>query len=244
MRERRRQELEERRRRQTPARPRQRAALIHRVHQRKAALALSAGVMGLSGAAMGAISAEPARATAIQIDKPLVRLPARELRASESLKRALVQEEGVRDVVYRDVAGYPTVGVGHLVSPQDGLSVGDRVSYDRIIDFLEGDLAEAEAAITRVVGELPLFQHEYDALVDLVYNVGEGTLSPRKSPRLMAAIAAHDYDAIARELEYRYAGGQLARGLAYRSVRRTQIFLNAAYDNPRQTVTQLAGVGF
>lgn len=242
MRERRRRELEERRRRPAPAQPRRRAALIHRVHQRKAALALSAGVMGLSGAAMGTISAEPARAGAIRIDKPLVRLPARELRASQRLKEALVQEEGVRDTVYRDVAGYPTVGAGHLVSPKDGLKVGDRVSYDQIIDFLEEDLAEAEAAITRVVDDLPLFQHEYDALVDLVYNVGEGTLSPRKSPRLMAAIAAHDYDAIARELEYRYADGQLARGLAYRSVRRTQIFLNAAYDNPRETATQLARV--
>jgi GH24 family phage-related lysozyme (muramidase) len=121
------------------------------------------------------------------------------------------------------------------VTPADGLRVGDRVSYDKILDFLEQDIAEADAAVARMVGDLPLFQHEYDALVDLVYNVGSGVLSTRKSPRLMEAIAAHDYDAMARELEYRYAGGQMARGLAYRSMRRTQIFLNAAYDNPRET---------
>ena len=204
------------------------------MHQRKAALALSAGVMGLSSAAMGTISAEPARAAAVQADSPRVRLPARELRASQSLKEALVQEEGVRDTVYRDVAGFATVGCGHLVAPADGLRLGDRVSYDRILDFLEQDLAEAEAAIGRVAGDLPLFQHEYDALVDLVYNVGEGVLSAKKSPRLMEAIAAHDYDAMSRELEYKYAGGQLARGLAYRSMRRTRIFMNAAYDDPRE----------
>ena len=209
------------------------------MHQRKAALALSAGVVGLSSAAMGMISAEPAHAAAVQADTPLVRLPARELHASQSLKEALVQEEGVRDVVYRDFAGYPTVGVGHLVTPADGLRVGDRVSYDQILDFLEQDIAEADAAIARVVGDLPLFQHEYDALVDLVYNVGAGVLSVRKSPRLMEAIAAHDYDAMARELEYRYAGGQMARGLAYRSMRRTQIFLNATYDNPRATAATM-----
>jgi lysozyme len=234
MRERRRYEIEERRQRAAPARSSQRASLVHRMHQRRAALALSAGVMGLSAAAIGSISAEPARAAAVQADTPLVRLPARELRASQSLKEALVEEEGVRDVVYRDVAGHPTVGVGHLVTPADGLRLGDRVSYDEILDFLEQDLAEADAAIGRIVGDLPLFQHEYDALVDLVYNVGEGALSVRKSPRLMEAIAAHDYGAMARELEYRYAGGQMARGLAYRSMRRTQIFLNAAYGDPRE----------
>lgn len=241
MRERRRREIEERRQRAAPVRPRQRASLVRRTHQRKAALALSAGVMGLSGAAMGTISAEPARAAAVQADTPLVRLPARELRASQSFKEALVQEEGVRDFVYRDVAGLATVGVGHLVTPADGLRIGDRVSYDRILDFLEQDLAEAETAIGEIAGDLPLFQHEYDALVDLVYNVGKGALSVRKSPRLMEAIAAHDYNAMARELEYRYAGGQLARGLAYRSMRRTQIFLNAAYGDPREAgATMLA----
>jgi GH24 family phage-related lysozyme (muramidase) len=239
MRERRRHAIEERRQRARPAEPRQRASLLHRMHQRKAALALSAGVMGLSGAAMGTISAEPARAAAVQADTPLVRLPARELRASQNLKEALVQEEGVRDVVYRDVAGYPTVGVGHLVTPDDGLRLGDRVSYDKILDFLDQDIAEADAAIARILGDLPLFQHEYDALVDLVYNVGAGVLSAKKSPRLMEAIAGHDYDAMARELEYRYAGGQMARGLAYRSMRRTQIFLNAAYDNPRDSATTM-----
>jgi GH24 family phage-related lysozyme (muramidase) len=203
------------------------------MHKRKAALALSAGVMGLSSAAMGAMSPGPARAAAIQVDTPLVRLPARELRASEEFKEALVQEEGVRDVVYRDVAGFPTVGVGHLVTPDDGLSVGERVSYDRILDFLDQDLAEAQAAVRRIADDLPLFQHEFDALVDLVYNVGPGALSIAKSPRLMEAIAAHDYDAMADELDYHYAAGQLARGLVYRSERRTRMFMNAAYDDPR-----------
>ncbi len=231
MRERRRAELEARRRRALAARPRRQ--LKRRMHRRKAALALSAGVMGLSGAAIGFISAKPARA-AVELDKPLVRLPASELRASDNLEEALVEEEGVRDVVYRDVAGYPTVGCGHLVTPADGLRVGDRISYDRIIDFLDGDLAEAEAAVTRIVGDTPLYQHEYDALVDLVYNVGEGHLSPSESPRLMEAIAARDYDAIAQELEYRYAGGKLARGLAYRSARRMRMFMHAAYGDPRE----------
>ena len=233
MRERRR-EVQDRRQRRRAVPPAQRRSLKRRMHKRKAALALSAGVMGLSTAAMGAMSAEPARA-AVQVDRPLVRLPARELRVSEDFKEALVQEEGVRDVVYRDVAGFPTVGCGHLVTPGDGLRVGDRISYDQVLDFLEQDLAEAQEAVGRIAGDLPLFQHEYDALVDLVYNVGPGALSIEKSPRLMEAIAAHDYDAMAGELDYHYAAGQMARGLVHRSERRTRMFMNAAYDDPRET---------
>lgn len=227
--------MDERRRRQrqrrsTPAGTRR--AQHSRMQKRKAALALSAGVMGISTAAIGAIATEPARA-ASQMDNPLVRLPARGLRASEDLKRALVEEEGVRDTVYRDVAGFATVGCGHLVTAADRLRVGDRVSYDRILDFLDNDLIEAQAAVIERVGDLPLFQHEFDALVDLVYNVGPGALTGDKSPRLVEAIAAGDYEAIADELQYRYAGGQMARGLAYRSDRRTRMFMNASYEDPR-----------
>jgi lysozyme len=214
------------------------------MQKRKAALALSAGVMGISTAAIGAIPTEPAN-VAGQVDNPLVRLPASGLRASEELKRALVQEEGVRDTVYRDVAGYATVGCGHLVAPADGLRVGDRVSYEKILDFLERDLLEAQATVVQKVGSLPLYQHEFDALVDLVYNVGPGALTAKKSPRLVEAIAAGDYNAIAAELQYRYAGGQMARGLAFRSDRRTRMFMNASYGGPRSAgsvaVASLAG---
>ncbi|WP_126174632.1 lysozyme [Altericroceibacterium xinjiangense] len=183
---------------------------------------------------MASPSTKQAKPTGIiHLPDPVARMPAKDLHASEDFKQALIQEEGVRNVVYLDVAKLPTVGVGHLVTPADGLKVGDKVSDDTILDFLHNDLKEAEAAVVRLVGDLPLFQHEYDALVDLVYNVGEGNLSRRKSPRLNAAITAGDYGAIAAELDYHYAAGQMARGLVYRSERRARIFTNASYENPR-----------
>ena len=88
----------------------------------------------------------------------------------------------MRYTVYRDVAGYPTVGVGHLVEPEDRLRVGDRISERRVLDFLDADLAEAESGVRELVGDLPLHQHEFDALLDLVYNVGIGNVSPSESP--------------------------------------------------------------
>lgn len=198
--------------------------------KRKAALALSAGAMSLSTGAV--VHSPPTHAAQMEVD-PSVRRSADLLRVSEPMKEAMIQEEGALDVVYRDVAGYPTVGVGHLVRSSDGLQVGDRVSKERILDFLEDDLREAEAAVVRLVGDMPLNQHEFDALVDLAFNVGEGTLSPGESPRLNAAIASRDYDGIASELGYHYAKGAKANGLVYRSERRANIFLEGSYADPR-----------
>lgn len=155
------------------------------------------------------------------------------LTTSERMRKALAQEEGMRLTVYRDVAGYPTVGIGHLVRPEDGLKVGDRITREKAMAFLAQDLKTAEQAVVKVVGDLKLYQHEFDALVDLAYNVGEGTLSESESPDLNRAIAQADYTGIAQELDYRFAGGRIAGGLVHRSERRAQIFREANYADVR-----------
>ncbi|WAT17994.1 lysozyme [Aurantiacibacter sp. MUD11] len=217
----------------TRRKARQHGTPRRRMRRRKAALAMSAAVMGLSTGAQVMPADQRQHLTLAAPDASTTRVNARHIRASETLKEALAEEEGVRLTVYRDAAGYPTVGVGHLVQPEDRLSVGDRISYDRALDFLEQDLATAEAAVRRLVGALPLFQHEFDALVDLVYNVGEGNVAPDQSPQLNDAIGSGDYDRIAEELHYSHAAGRYARGLRFRSERRQSIFMDAAYDDPR-----------
>lgn len=168
------------------------------------------------------------------LDATEMRVHASQLTASDTLKEAMIEEEGVRYTVYRDVAGYPTVGVGHLVTPGDGLSLGQRIGHDRILDLFDQDIAKAEAAAKRLVGDLPVYQHEFDALVDLIFNVGEGNVSEKESPRLNAAILAGDYDGMASELAYHHAGGSEAKGLVYRSERRSNIFMDALYEDPRE----------
>lgn len=202
--------------------------------RKAAAMILSTGAMGLTAFTMPdarvEASASPADTGTSERRPPAL------LRASGKLKQALTEEEGVRHTVYRDVAGYPTVGVGHLVRPGDGLRVGDRISDGQARAFLDADLKSAEAAARELLGALPVHQHEFDALVDLIYNVGPGNVSAEESPRLNRAIAAGDYEAIAAELEYTFAGGAYARGLDHRSERRMQMFREASYEDPRLTV--------
>ncbi len=198
---------------------------------------LTAGAMGLAAFTAPPFSSPKTSkrtTTAFVQDFSKFRGHATEMNASDHFKQALIEEEGVRYVVYRDVAGYPTVGVGHLIDPGDNLRVGDRVSEEQVMAFLEADLIEAEEGVRQLVGDLELYQHEFDALLDLVYNVGIGNVSASESPRLNAAIDAGDYEAIAAELDYTHAAGRVARGLEHRSERRAEIFMNANYEDPRE----------
>lgn len=206
------------------------------MNRKRAALALTSAAVGFGTAGMVPPGQNVFPAVDMTIgapENPDGRVAANRLRASEELREAMIEEEGVRERVYRDVAGYLTVGIGHLVRPSDGLSLGERVSRDRILDLFDEDIALAEAAAARLAGDTPLFQHEFDALVDLVYNVGEGNVSPEQSPRLNAALADGDYPAIADELDYTTAKGRVAQGLVYRSIRRANIFLSGEYSDPR-----------
>ncbi len=227
-------------RRRELARARQAAARAfgispHRSVRKQASMLMGAGALSL--AAFTAPDFTPGD-NALEMEtneREGIRLPPSAMVPSDTFKRALIEEEGVRYRVYRDVAGYPTVGVGHLVTPHDGLRVGDRIDEEQVLAFLERDLATAADGVRSLVGDLPLFQHEFDALLDLVYNVGEGGVGERRSPRLNEAIANGDYAAMADELRYTTARGKIARGLEYRSERRAQIFTEASYEDPRET---------
>ena len=157
-----------------------------------------------------------------------------ELGVSEALRDIIREEEGQVTTVYRDVSGLPTVGAGHLVTPEDGLRVGDRISPQDMERLLDKDLEKAAAAARRLLRDTRVKQHEFDALVDLVYNVGPGNVSRERSPALNRAIQTQDYDAIAEQLVYsRAQNGQRAGGLVTRSERRRRIFREGNYADPR-----------
>ncbi|MEM8826716.1 MAG: lysozyme [Pseudomonadota bacterium] len=172
---------------------------------------------------------------AVDTAEDVARQAAEAMGVSDELKQALREEEGAIDRVYRDSGGLPTVGIGHLVTPRDGLRVGDRIDHDKMEAMLAEDLTLAEQAVRDLVRGLPLSQNEYDALVDLVFNVGPGRLSERDSPGLQDAIRRRDYKAIGDNLIYtRDASGRRVKGLVMRSERRRRMFMENRYDDPRK----------
>ncbi len=205
-----------------------------RHRKRKTAFAASAALVSFNTPELSRMPSEFTTAS-IPID---IRQDASRMSASTDLMEAITDEEGVHLQAYRDPVGLATVGVGHLVKPRDRIKVGERITHERAMELLQHDLKHAESVVRRLVGDLPLYQHEFDqhefdALVDLVFNVGEGSVSAENSPRLNKAILAGDYDRIANELAYEQAGSVGLHGLEYRSQRRAAIFVDGVYDNPR-----------
>lgn len=130
--------------------------------------------------------------------------------------------EGVINRVYLDPVGLPTVGVGHLVTPEDGLMVGDLISESLALELLRKDLAKAEAAVLKAV-KVPLSQNQFDALVSFVFNVGASNF---RTSTLLRHLNAFNYTAAADEFpKWANAGGRRLPGLVRRRADERALFL-------------------
>ena len=49
----------------------------------------------------------------------------------------MIKEEGIKREVYLDSLGKPTVGIGHLVRPEDNLKVGQVISQNFMIQMVK-----------------------------------------------------------------------------------------------------------
>lgn len=78
--------------------------------------------------------------------------------------------EGLRLEVYLDQAGKKTIGYGHLLTKTEDYEIITKEAADIL---LRQDLAHAQDIINNLKPEnIDLLQHEFDALVSLVYNIG------------------------------------------------------------------------
>lgn len=117
---------------------------------------------------------------------------------------ALLKElEGKRNKVYRDSKGLPTIGVGHCLTPSEISShclyiYGKAVPYlngipdGQIEELLRQDLDHAEAAVDGYV-KVHLTQNQFDALVCLVFNIGNFAFHDSS---VLRAVNAQDWAAV------------------------------------------------
>lgn len=81
----------------------------------------------------------------------------------------ITEFEGLRLNAYPDIAGLPTIGYGHTRN----VCLGTSITPAQAIEFLRADLAERELQVTRVI-RFPALQHQFDAMMSFVYNLGIG----------------------------------------------------------------------
>lgn len=113
------------------------------------------------------------------------------------------KSEGFRAKVYLDIAGNPTIGYGHRLTPSECYPNGICATEADVI--LLWDAREAEQSVTRLV-QAPLTQGQFDALVDFVFNLGSGRLA---ASTLLRDLNAGNYASAAEQLlRWDHSGAQ------------------------------------
>lgn len=94
---------------------------------------------------------------------------------SQHGKELLKDWEGCVLHIYRDIAGKPTIGIGHLLTLAEIRSgfFNQGITLERAYDLLTKDIAPCVDNINKRV-KCSLTQNQFDALVIFSFNVGIG----------------------------------------------------------------------
>lgn len=84
----------------------------------------------------------------------------------------ITEEEGYRNKAYKDSKGLWTIGVGHLIKPNEQHLITATLTDQEVKDLLKSDLKWCSDAVESSV-KVPLQQHQFDALYSLCFNIGE-----------------------------------------------------------------------
>ena len=143
---------------------------------------------------------------------------------SEHGLELLKQWEGFKNTVYKDSAGLPTIGVGHLITSAEqssgtitinGVAVpyANGLTDQQVLDLLAQDVKPAENTVNNGV-KVALNQNQFDALVSFTFNVGSGSFN---SSTLLKVLNQGQYDQVPDQLRrWNKAGGKVVQGLVNR----------------------------
>ena len=159
------------------------------------------------------------------------------MKVSQRCKEMIKHHEGVRYKPYRCPAKLWTVGVGHVLYPDQGrLPLDQRDSFplepndnrtfskDEVNGTLNTDLIRFETGVARLL-PLVLTQNQVDALVSFSFNLGLGRL---QGSTLRSKVLRREMEAAADEfLKFVWGGGKVLPGLVKRRNDERALFLGA-----------------
>jgi lysozyme len=150
--------------------------------------------------------------------------------------KMIQHHEGVRYRPYRCPANLWTIGVGHVMYPEQAkLSMAERMNFplrpednrvwtkDEVDGLLKFDLARFERGVGQLI-PVALTQGQFDACVSFAFNVGLGTL--QRSTFRQKVLRGEKDAAIASLLQYCKAGGKVLRGLENRRKDEAALFMS------------------
>lgn len=145
------------------------------------------------------------------------RTPAALFLSALALATGLVVHEGYRGQAYDDGGGVQTLGFGSTTHA-DGTPVkaGDTTTPVRALVRLAKHVDQTEKAMRACIGPVPLYQHEWDAYVELAYNIGSGAFCGSTLVKLLHKKPPDYAGACAQILRWNKDNGQVIPGLVTR----------------------------
>ena len=120
----------------------------------------------------------------------------------DQLRKELERDEGVKYEVYLDHLGYPTFGIGHLITdddPECGTSVGTEVSSDRVQEAFDFDVESVLSDCERLYVQFEHLPEEAQLIIaNMMFNMGYTRLSKFKG--MKRGVDARDWNAAADEM--------------------------------------------
>ena len=149
--------------------------------------------------------------------------------------KVICHHEGIRFKPYRCPAQLWTIGVGHVLYPdQAKIPMDQRGAYplrpednrtfskNEVDGILRSDLQRFERGVGQLI-PVALTQGQFDACVSFAFNVGLGTL--QRSTFRQKVLRGEKDAAIASLLQYCKAGGKVLRGLENRRKDEAALFM-------------------
>jgi len=127
--------------------------------------------------------------------------------------------EGCELKAYRCAANVLTIGYGTIKNVTEGMEI----TQEEAETLLQEEMHEYEGYINDMV-KVPLKQHQFDAMVSWVFNLGSGNLS---SSSLLKKLNNSEYDEVPAQIRrWNKAGGKVLDGLIRRREAEAKMFMN------------------
>jgi lysozyme len=141
----------------------------------------------------------------------MIRMKVAALSLSASALVGLAVHEGYREQAYTPVPGDRlTLGFGDA----QGIQPGQRTDPIRALIRLNNQVSVFEREMRECIGDVPLYQHEWDAVISWAFNIGSGAAC---KSTLVRKLKAEDYAGACAELDrWVYFQGRVLPGLVKR----------------------------
>jgi len=135
----------------------------------------------------------------------------------EELMEQLKIDEGCVYELYNDHLGYPTFGIGHLVTesdPEHGQEIGTPVSESRVVEAFDQDVQTVLSDCAILYSDFDDLPEEAQQIIaNMMFNLGRPRLSAFKG--MKAGVDARDWNEAADEMVdsqwYRQVGARAER---------------------------------